>query len=166
MILITCISLRTTDKTCYPLYIGFCGTPLGPATTILVVLSLVRLFSDPMDRNLPGSSVHGIFQTRIPELVAISYSRKSSQPQGLNLRLLFLLYWQANSLPLVPPGIKFPGIHGLSLSFLFCCINLFFFFLHKYHDILLLHSVVFPRVWYGKSLLFPFDYFCFNILNI
>ena len=144
MILITCISLRTTDKTCYPLYIGFCGTPLGPATTILVVLSLVRLFSDPMDRNLPGSSVHGIFQTRIPELVAISYSRKSSQPQGLNLRLLFLLYWQANSLPLVPPGIKFPGIHGLSLSFLFCCIKLFFFFFF-YINIMIFY---YCTVWY------------------
>ena len=47
MILITCISLRTTDKTCYPLYIGFCGTPLGPATTILVVLSHVQLFATP-----------------------------------------------------------------------------------------------------------------------
>ena len=145
MILITCLSLRTTDKTCYPLYIGFCGTPLGPATTILVVLSRVRLFCDPMDRNLPGSSVHGIFQTRIPELVAISYSRKSSQPQGLNLRLLFLLYWQANSLPLVPPGIKFPGIHGLSLSFLFCCINLFFFF---YINIMIFY---YCTVWYFQG---------------
>ena len=36
---------------------------------------------DPMDCNLPGSSVHGIFQARIPELVAISFSRGSSQPR-------------------------------------------------------------------------------------
>ena len=33
---------------------------------------------DPMDCNLPGSSVHGIFQVRILEQVAISYSRGSS----------------------------------------------------------------------------------------
>ena len=32
---------------------------------------------DPMDHSLPGSSVHGIFQERIPEWVAISYSRVS-----------------------------------------------------------------------------------------
>ena len=32
------------------------------------------------DRSLPGSSVHGILQTRIPEWVAISFSRKPSQP--------------------------------------------------------------------------------------
>ena len=33
---------------------------------------------DPMDRSLPGSSIHGIFQTRILEWVAISFSRGSS----------------------------------------------------------------------------------------
>ena len=31
--------------------------------------------------SLPGSSVHGIFQARILERVAISYSRGSSQPR-------------------------------------------------------------------------------------
>ena len=36
---------------------------------------------DPMDFSLPGSSVHGIFQARILEWVAISFSRGSSQPR-------------------------------------------------------------------------------------
>ena len=36
---------------------------------------------DPMDCSLPGSSVHGIFQARILEWVAISFSRESSQPR-------------------------------------------------------------------------------------
>ena len=36
---------------------------------------------DPMDHNLPGSSVHEIFQARILEWVAISFSRRSSQPR-------------------------------------------------------------------------------------
>ena len=36
---------------------------------------------DPMDCNPPGSSVHEIFQARIPEWVAISFSRGSSQPR-------------------------------------------------------------------------------------
>ena len=35
----------------------------------------------PMDYSLPGSSVHGIFQVRILEWVAISFSRGSSQPR-------------------------------------------------------------------------------------
>ena len=33
---------------------------------------------DPMDCSLPGSSVHGIFQARVLEWVAISFSRGSS----------------------------------------------------------------------------------------
>ena len=36
---------------------------------------------DPMDHSLPGSSFHGIFQTRILDEVAISSSRGSSQPR-------------------------------------------------------------------------------------
>ena len=36
---------------------------------------------NPMDCSLPGSSVHGIFQARILESVAISFSRGSSRPR-------------------------------------------------------------------------------------
>ena len=36
---------------------------------------------DSMDGNLPGSAVHGIFQARILEWAAISFSRGSSQPR-------------------------------------------------------------------------------------
>ena len=35
---------------------------------------------DPMDYSLPGSSIHGIFQARLLEWVAISFSRGSSHP--------------------------------------------------------------------------------------
>ena len=38
---------------------------------------------DPMDCSLPGSSIHGIFQARILEWVAISFSRGSSPPGDL-----------------------------------------------------------------------------------
>ena len=38
-------------------------------------------FQDPMDCSTAGSSVHGIFQARILEGVAISSSRWSSQPR-------------------------------------------------------------------------------------
>ena len=43
---------------------------------------------DPMDYSPPGSSVHGILQARILEGVATSFSRGSSQIQGLNLSFL------------------------------------------------------------------------------
>ena len=36
---------------------------------------------DPMDCSLPGSSVHGIFQARVPEWIAISFSKGCSQPR-------------------------------------------------------------------------------------
>ena len=51
---------------------------------------------DPMDCSPPGSSVHGILQ-------AIEI-QGFFPTQGLNLRLLHLLHWQAGSLPLEPPG--------------------------------------------------------------
>ena len=38
--------------------------------------------SDPMDCSPPGASVHGIFQARILEWVAISFSRRSSQDRS------------------------------------------------------------------------------------
>ena len=93
---------------------------------------------DPMDCSPPGSSVHGIFQARILEQVAISYSRGSSWPRdGSNLHLLSscigrqILYlfatWEAliqtaaakslQSCPTLldpidgsPPGFPVPGI--------------------------------------------------------
>ena len=36
---------------------------------------------DPMDCSLPGSSVHGIFQAKVLEWIAISSSRGSSRPR-------------------------------------------------------------------------------------
>ena len=42
------------------------------------VAQLCPTLYDPMDCSLPGSSVHGIFQARILERAAISFSRGSS----------------------------------------------------------------------------------------
>ena len=61
----------------------------------------------PMDCSLWCSSVHGIFQARILEWVRV---RCHFLLQGIfptprsNSPLLHLLLWQANSLPLAPPG--------------------------------------------------------------
>ena len=46
-----------------------------------LLLSHVRLFCNPMDHGLPGSSVHGISQARILEWVGISFSWASSWPK-------------------------------------------------------------------------------------
>ena len=53
-----------------------------------------------MDCSPPASSVHGILQARILEWVAIPFSRGSSQ-LGIEPASL---HWQADSLPLEPPG--------------------------------------------------------------
>ena len=37
-----------------------------------------RTLCDPTDCSLPGSSIHGIFQAKVLEWVAISFSRGSS----------------------------------------------------------------------------------------
>ena len=46
---------------------------------VVYALSYVDSFCDPMDCSQPGSSIHGISQTRIQKWVAISFSRGSSQ---------------------------------------------------------------------------------------
>ena len=60
---------------------------------------------DPMDRSLPGFSVHRILQVRILEWVATSFSRGSSQPRNqTRVSCICLLHWRADSLLLAPPG--------------------------------------------------------------
>ena len=48
------------------------------------VAQLCPTVCDPMDCSLPGFSVHVIFQARVLEWVAISFSRESSQPRDLS----------------------------------------------------------------------------------
>ena len=45
------------------------------------VAQLCLTHSGPMDCGLPGSSIHGLFQARVLEWVAISFSRGSSWPR-------------------------------------------------------------------------------------
>ena len=49
------------------------------SSMLFSVAKLCQTLCNPMDCSLPGSSVHGIFQARILEWVAISSSRGSSQ---------------------------------------------------------------------------------------
>ena len=50
-------------------------------THVLSHFSCVRLFANPMNYSLPGSSASGIVQSRILEWVAISFSKGSSRPR-------------------------------------------------------------------------------------
>ena len=48
---------------------------------------------NPIDHSLLGSSVHGIFHTRILEWTAISFYRESSQPRdGSLIAYIYICY--------------------------------------------------------------------------
>ena len=72
---------------------------------------------DPMDCSLPGPSVHGIFQTRVLERVAISFSRGSSPPRDQTRSPAL----QADALQSVQPGKQTSYIYFIMF------VNLFFF---------------------------------------
>ena len=48
---------------------------------VCLVAQLCLTLCDTLDCSLPGYSVHGIFQARILEWVAISFSREASRPR-------------------------------------------------------------------------------------
>ena len=59
---------------------------------------------DSMDCSLPGFSVHGIFQERIPEWVAISYYRGSSWPRDRTCISCVSCIGRSGFFTTVPPG--------------------------------------------------------------
>ena len=50
----------------------------GPSSVCMLVTQSCQTLCNPMDCGPPGSSVHGILQARILELVNISFSRPGS----------------------------------------------------------------------------------------
>ena len=73
--LLLCISVASTD----------CCIPIRALRVVVCMhaksLQPCQTPCDPMHRSPPGSSVQGILQARILECVAISFSRRSSQPR-------------------------------------------------------------------------------------
>ena len=55
---------------------------LGCLHVLCLVAQSCPTLCNPMDCSLPGASVHGILQERIPEWVAMTFSRGSSQPRN------------------------------------------------------------------------------------
>ena len=54
-------------------------------------------FSDPMDWSLPGSSVHGIFQARALEWVAIAFSTHFSYIVAISVAKYFTVFFPINA---------------------------------------------------------------------
>ena len=63
------------------------GSPILPHRKKKVKVKSFLTLCDHMDCSLPGSFIHGIFQARVPEWFAISFSRGISPTQGSNLGL-------------------------------------------------------------------------------
>ena len=72
------------------------------ALCVLSRFSCIRL-CDPMGRSLPGPSVHGDSPGKSTGGGCPAFLQGIFLTQGLNPRLFYLLYWQADSLPLVLP---------------------------------------------------------------
>ena len=79
-----------------------CEYQMGYATSpCATLLQSCLTLCNVMDCSPPGSSVHGIYQARILEWVAVSFSRGIFPTQGSNPHLL---HWQVDSLPLCHLG--------------------------------------------------------------
>ena len=102
-----------------PLFLGFPGKNTGVGCHFLLQCMRMKSESEvaqscptlcePMDCSLPGSFVHGIFQARVLEWVAISFSKYSYScvsiaiyEYSMKLRYLFKLATAAKSLQSCP----------------------------------------------------------------
>ena len=90
-----CITYSQPSIYVIPTYLRF--PPMDSTTDHVVLWYLCSVtqsyltLCDPMDCSPPGSSVHGIFQARLLEWVAISFSKAC--PEGLVFLHIILLTW-------------------------------------------------------------------------
>ena len=95
----------------------------------------------PHGRSPPGSAIHGIFQARVPEWGAISFSRGSSQPRDwtwvswiVNRRFTVWATRESHSLNKIPPFYHshvwlslrifcYRLLHGITVSIANWCIS-------------------------------------------
>ena len=75
-----CIVHAYVNTCTYELYMFICTSIYVPSGSLAA--KLCPTLCDPRDCSPPGSSVHGILQARVLEVVAFSFSRRSSQPSN------------------------------------------------------------------------------------
>ena len=99
--------------------------PVAYQNCVSVSAQLRPTLCDPMDYSPPDSSVHGVLQARTLEWEGCHFLLQGIfLTQGWNPHLLCFLNWQADSLPLVPPGKidhdkSSMSVHTKMLTFLF-----------------------------------------------
>ena len=133
---------------------------------------------DPMDCSLPGSSVHGSFQARILEWVAISFSRRSSQPRdwtqvsriagrrftvclGSNIHSssVYMSMPVSQFIPLPSLTLWYPYLSSLRLCLSFCLTRSSLPFSY-YHIYALIYNIRFPLFWLHSDSLWVHPRFC------
>ena len=67
--------------------------PLSAAVAAAKSLQSCPILHDPMDCSSPGSSIHGIFQTRVLEWGAIAFSDGLNKPIKIEFFSFFLRYF-------------------------------------------------------------------------
>ena len=72
--------------------------------------------SDPMDCNLPGSSVHGIFQARVLEWSAIAFSDTMSYIMVIPI-LVLVVFDHSSGVCLIQFDVNFKMLNYLTKAF-------------------------------------------------
>ena len=111
---------KSTGVGCYSFLQGFFPTQglslnllcllhwqVGFLPLVVQSLSHVQFFATPTDCSLPGSPVHGIFQARIPEWVAISFSKIGGTVITKQTKLFFVTKQD----PVGPSQNRYPLLH-------------------------------------------------------
>ena len=75
------LKLKKVGKTTMPFRYDLNQIPYNYTMSSEVAQSCLTL-CDPIECSLSGSSIHGIFQARVLEWIAVSFSRGSSQPRN------------------------------------------------------------------------------------
>ena len=82
MVKITCLESCGMCNSCHS-NLNFSKPIFLPVLLLLfLAIKLCTTLCSSTDYSLPGFSIHGIFQAKILECVAISFSRESSQPRN------------------------------------------------------------------------------------
>ena len=84
-----CVSSQLFKTNMWNLRVCVCVCVFSGCGMCVCVFSVVSALCDPMDRSLPGSSIHRTLQARILEWVAIPFSRGSSRPRKMIEMKLF-----------------------------------------------------------------------------
>ena len=137
------------------------------------LLSWVHLFGDPMDCSPPGSSVPGIFQARILNLVTISFSREFSQPRYQTriscvscIAGRFFTCWDIRSsynIIIIIPQIVNNTAEQTLINFVFTCIMLL---IHTHtHTYIYIYTYIYVYI-YIYTRTYIFCKYLITVLNI